>query len=52
MLVAGGRSRFLHVWALDSKKLVRILQLPAKVSAVKHLEFLPDSFDGGANQVS
>ena len=41
----------LHVWSLESKKLMKILQLPAKVTSVKQLEFLPDSFDGGANQV-
>lgn len=26
--------------------------MPAKVRAVRHLEFLPGSFDGGSNQVS
>lgn len=26
--------------------------MPAKVRAVRHLEFLPDSFDAGSNQVS
>ncbi len=31
---------------------MRILQLPTKVTLVKQLEFLPESFDGGANQVS
>ena len=41
----------LHVWSLESKKLMKILQLPNKVTMVKQLEFLPDSFDGGANQV-
>lgn len=25
--------------------------MPAKVRAVRHLEFLPGSFDGGSNQV-
>ena len=50
-MVAGGRSRHLHVWALDTKQMLRILQLPNKVASVKQLEFLPDSFDGGANQV-
>lgn len=40
-----------HMWNLETKKLIKILQLPAKVTMVKQLEFLPDSFDGGANQV-
>lgn len=52
MLVAGGKSNHLHLWCLESKQLLRIIQMPTKVRAVRHLEFLPDSFDGGSNQVS
>ncbi|XP_019383664.1 PREDICTED: TBC1 domain family member 31 [Gavialis gangeticus] len=51
MLVAGGKSNHLHLWCLESKQLLRIIQMPTKVRAVRHLEFLPDSFDGGSNQV-
>ncbi|XP_064010298.1 TBC1 domain family member 31 isoform X2 [Pogoniulus pusillus] len=51
IFVAGGKSNHLHLWCLESKQLVRIIQMPAKVRAVRHLEFLPDSFDGGSNQV-
>lgn len=50
-LVAGGRSNLLHLWCLDSKQLVRVIQMPTQVRTVRQLEFLPDSFDGGANQV-
>ncbi|NWS14728.1 TBC31 protein, partial [Pachyramphus minor] len=50
-LVAGGKSSHLHLWCLESKQLIRIIQMPEKVRAVRHLEFLPDSFDGGSNQV-
>ncbi|NXS32653.1 TBC31 protein, partial [Pomatostomus ruficeps] len=50
-LVAGGKSNHLHLWCLESKRLIRIIQMPEKVRAVRHLEFLPDSFDGGSNQV-
>ncbi|NXY04526.1 TBC31 protein, partial [Pteruthius melanotis] len=50
-LVAGGKSNHLHLWCLESKQLIRIIQMPEKVRAVRHLEFLPDSFDGGSNQV-
>ncbi|NXG89331.1 TBC31 protein, partial [Stercorarius parasiticus] len=50
MFVAGGKSNQLHLWCLESRKLIRIIQMPAKVRAVRHLEFLPDSFDGGSNQ--
>ncbi|NWW81661.1 TBC31 protein, partial [Climacteris rufus] len=50
-LVAGGKSNHLHLWCLESKRLLRIIQMPEKVRAVRHLEFLPDTFDGGSNQV-
>uniref|UniRef100_A0A7N6BCN3 TBC1 domain family member 31 n=1 Tax=Anabas testudineus TaxID=64144 RepID=A0A7N6BCN3_ANATE len=50
-LVAGGRSNLLHLWCLDSKQLVRVIQMPTQVRTVRQLEFLPDSFDGGASQV-
>ncbi|XP_053105152.1 TBC1 domain family member 31 isoform X2 [Hemicordylus capensis] len=51
VLVAGGKSNHLHVWCLESQQLLRIIQMPTKVRAIRHLEFLPDSFDGGSNQV-
>ena len=51
ILAAGGRSRFIHLWALDTRKLLRIVELPEKVTSVKQLLFLPDNFDGGASQV-
>ncbi|KAM4685127.1 TBC1 domain family member 31 isoform 3-T3 [Amazona ochrocephala] len=50
IFVAGGKSNQLHLWCLESKQLTRIIQMPPKVRAVRHLEFLPDSFDGGSNQ--
>ncbi|XP_034466388.1 TBC1 domain family member 31 isoform X2 [Hippoglossus hippoglossus] len=49
-LVAGGRSNLLHLWCLDSKQLVRVIQMPTQVRTVRQLEFLPDSFDRGASQ--
>ncbi|KAF3691620.1 TBC1 domain family member 31 WD repeat-containing protein 67 [Channa argus] len=49
-LVAGGRSNLLHLWCLDSKQLIRVIQMPTQVRTVRQLEFLPDSFDGGASQ--
>ncbi|NXG66241.1 TBC31 protein, partial [Hemiprocne comata] len=51
IFVAGGKSNHLHLWCLESQQLIRIIQMPAKVRSVRHLEFLPDSFDGGSNQV-
>ncbi|NXL25648.1 TBC31 protein, partial [Setophaga kirtlandii] len=50
-LVAGGKSNHLHLWCLELKQLIKIIQMPEKVRAVRHLEFLPDSFDGDSNQV-
>ncbi|KAG9328168.1 hypothetical protein JZ751_016158 [Albula glossodonta] len=49
-LAAGGRSNLLHLWSLESRKLLRIVQMPPKVRTVRQLEFLPDSFDGGSSQ--
>ncbi|XP_062394922.1 TBC1 domain family member 31 [Sardina pilchardus] len=50
-LAAGGRSNLLHLWCLESRQLMRVVQMPPKVRTVRHLEFLPDSFDGGSSQV-
>ncbi|XP_067888649.1 TBC1 domain family member 31 isoform X2 [Heterodontus francisci] len=50
-LVAGGKSNFLHLWCLNTRQLQRIIQMLPKVRTVRHLEFLPDSFDGGSSQV-
>jgi hypothetical protein len=51
ILAAGGRSRFIHLWALDTRKLLRIVEMPEKVTSVKQVFFLPENFDGGASQV-
>ncbi|XP_053064584.1 TBC1 domain family member 31 isoform X3 [Acinonyx jubatus] len=51
ILAAGGKSHHLHLWCLEAKQLFRIIQMPTKVRAIRHLEFLPDSFDAGSNQV-
>lgn len=50
LLAAGGRSRFIHLWDLDTHRLLRIIELPIKVTTVKQLVFLPDNFDAGASQ--
>ncbi|KAL0963382.1 hypothetical protein UPYG_G00305670 [Umbra pygmaea] len=49
-LAAGGRSNLLHLWCLDTRQLLRVVQMPPKVRTVRQLEFLQDSFDGGASQ--
>ncbi|XP_036120050.1 TBC1 domain family member 31 isoform X1 [Molossus molossus] len=51
ILAAGGKSNHLHLWCLEAKQLFRIIQMPTKVRAIRQLEFLPDSFDAGSNQV-
>lgn len=51
ILAAGGRSRFIHLWTLDTRKLLRIVEMPEKVTSVKQVLFLPENFDGGASQV-
>ena len=51
LLVGGGRSRFLHVWSLDSQSLLRVIELPRKVTSVHQVDFLPGSFDAGSNKV-
>ncbi|XP_054353440.2 TBC1 domain family member 31 isoform X5 [Pongo pygmaeus] len=50
ILAAGGKSNHLHLWCLEARQLFRIIQMPTKVRAIRHLEFLPDSFDAGSNQ--
>ncbi|XP_034029583.1 TBC1 domain family member 31-like [Thalassophryne amazonica] len=50
-LAAGGRSNLVQLWCLDTKKLIRVVQMPTEVRTVRQLDFLPDSFDGGANQM-
>ncbi|XP_051878780.1 TBC1 domain family member 31 isoform X2 [Pristis pectinata] len=50
VLVAGGKSNFLHLWCLTTRQLQRIIQMPPKVRTIRHLEFLPDTFDGGSSQ--
>ncbi|XP_004373085.1 TBC1 domain family member 31 [Trichechus manatus latirostris] len=51
ILAAGGKSNHLHLWCLEAKQLFSIIQMPTKVRAIRHLEFLPDGFDAGSNQV-
>uniref|UniRef100_A0A8C9IJT3 TBC1 domain family member 31 n=1 Tax=Piliocolobus tephrosceles TaxID=591936 RepID=A0A8C9IJT3_9PRIM len=51
ILAAGGKSNHLHLWCLEARQLFRIIQMSTKVRAIRHLEFLPDSFDAGSNQV-
>ena len=51
LLVGGGRSDYIHVWLMESRRLLRVVQLPSKVRVVKQLLFLPDNFDGSSSEV-
>ncbi|KAK6174116.1 hypothetical protein SNE40_017453 [Patella caerulea] len=51
ILAAGGKSRYIHLWSLDTRRILRIIELPNKVTSVKQVEFLPDSFHTGVDQV-
>lgn len=48
--VSAGRSNLLHLWCLENKQLIRVIQMPSQVRTIRQLEFLPDAFDNGANQ--
>uniref|UniRef100_T2M8A5 TBC1 domain family member 31 n=1 Tax=Hydra vulgaris TaxID=6087 RepID=T2M8A5_HYDVU len=43
ILVAGGRSRYIYIWNLDSYQLIQIIELPEKITEVQHLEFVHDN---------
>ena len=49
--MAGGRSSFIHLWKMENRQLLRIVQLPSKVRLVKQLIFLTNNFDGGSSEV-
>ena len=51
LLVAGGRSDYIHVWIMETRRLMRVVQLPSKIRVVKQLLFLPDNFDGSSSEV-
>uniref|UniRef100_A0A8C1XNF5 TBC1 domain family member 31 n=1 Tax=Cyprinus carpio TaxID=7962 RepID=A0A8C1XNF5_CYPCA len=50
-LAAAGRSNLVHLWCLDSRQLLRVIHMPPEVKSVRFVDFLPDSFDGGSNQI-
>ncbi|XP_074644614.1 TBC1 domain family member 31-like [Tubulanus polymorphus] len=51
LLAAGGKSKFIHVWNLETHQMQHIIQLPAKVKCVKQLGFLPELFGCPGKQV-
>ncbi|CAL1535275.1 unnamed protein product [Lymnaea stagnalis] len=50
-LIAGGKSRFLYLWSLDTRQLIRVIEMPNKVASIKQMEFLQDSYQNGVNQI-
>ncbi|KAJ4448502.1 hypothetical protein ANN_10518 [Periplaneta americana] len=50
-MVIGGHSPVLVVFSLDGWTVEKVIKLPENVSGVRHIEFLPQLFDGGANKV-
>jgi hypothetical protein len=40
------------VFCLDALCVKKVIQLPEDVSGVRHIEFIPQLFDAGANKVS
>ena len=36
---------------MESRQLLRIIQLPSKIRVVKQLVFLPSDFDGGSSEI-
>ncbi|KAG8240239.1 hypothetical protein J437_LFUL004699, partial [Ladona fulva] len=50
-MVIGGKSHSLVVFSLDTWTAEKIIELPAEICGIKHLQFLPQPFDGGSNNV-
>jgi hypothetical protein len=51
-MVIGGHSTVLVVFCLDAWSVKKVIKLPEDVSGVRHIEFVPQLFDAGANKVS
>lgn len=51
-VIGGGKSRFLHLWSLDTHELLRVIELPQSVRSVRGLEFFSSRPDGVDGEVS
>ncbi|XP_063225210.1 TBC1 domain family member 31 [Bacillus rossius redtenbacheri] len=51
VMVVGGHSPHLVVFSLDTWSLRNCVPLPGQVGGVKHIEFLPQELDAGANKI-
>lgn len=43
MAVATGRNSFLYLWNISSETLIRIIELPSRISLIQQISFLPGS---------
>nr|CAD7432689.1 unnamed protein product [Timema monikensis] len=50
-MVIGGHTSSLVVFALDTWTVKKLIQLPEGMGGVRHIQFLPQMFDGGANKM-
>ncbi|CAG5135897.1 unnamed protein product [Candidula unifasciata] len=50
-LVAAGKSRLLHLWHLDTQRLIRAIEMPTHVKTVKQVEFVPYISSQGIDQM-
>ncbi|PSN49391.1 TBC1 domain family member 31 [Blattella germanica] len=50
-MVIGGHTSLLVVFSLDAWNVKKVIELPEDVAGVRHIEFLPQLFDGGANKI-
>ncbi|XP_021932059.1 TBC1 domain family member 31 isoform X2 [Zootermopsis nevadensis] len=50
-MVIGGHCPVLVVFCLDVWSVKKVIELPEGVSGIRHVEFLPQLFDAGANKV-
>lgn len=51
-MAVGGNSSTIVVFSLDNWSVHKVVKLHDKITGVRHLEFLPQLFDGGANKVN
>ncbi|XP_049814764.1 TBC1 domain family member 31 isoform X1 [Schistocerca nitens] len=50
-MVIGCQSQTMTVISLDSWAITKVIQLPKTIPGVRHIEFLPQQFDGGCNKI-
>ncbi|KAK7790940.1 hypothetical protein R5R35_005871 [Gryllus longicercus] len=49
-MVLGGHTPSIIIFDLDNWKVKKVIEMPVGISGVRHLEFIPGLFDGGANK--